>query len=211
MSGVCVSWRWQRVSTGQAPLIRWELVCPYTLSSGQRSRQMTPHLLFVILTQPQLAMQPESGDPLIQAQAVSQLSCESSGQWKVDTMTDIHLEWNVIIRPIRGRHDGDQSEALIGSISTNWMRELSDCEPVTSTCLLFALHWYLAMRNKKCPSSNPRARRLETDFSTFHFSADCQHSTYPGPQTTHSWTQGSRVSRTLEHIEEQVLWPIWNC
>ena len=41
---------------------------------------MTPHLLFVILTQPQLAMQPESGDPLIQAQAVSQLSCESSGQ-----------------------------------------------------------------------------------------------------------------------------------
>ena len=170
---------------------------------------MTPHLLFVILTQPQLAMQHESGDPLIQAQAVSQLSCESSGQWKVDTMTDIHLEWNVIIRPIRGRHDGDQSEALIGSISTNWMRELSDCEPVTSTCLLFVLHWYLAMRNKKCPSSNPRARRLETDFSTFHFSADCQHSTCPGPQTTHSWAQGSRVSRMLEHIKEQVLWQIW--
>ena len=71
---------------------------------------------------------------------------QSFHQWKVDAMTDIHLARNVITRPIRGHHNGDQSAALIGSISTNWMRELSYCQPVTSTCLLFVLQWYLAMR-----------------------------------------------------------------
>ena len=118
--------------------------------------------------------------------------------WKVDAMTDIHLARNVISRPIRGHHEGGQSEARIISISTNWMRELSHhCEPVTVNCLC-----YIDTLREKCPSFNPVSRRRTfqpsiSKLSAFHLSRS-QVCTLKSKMLENVWTDD--VVMTNDHV-----------